>query len=249
MKKIAIVDDNREYLKEIRTEIGSSNWGYPVEIDLYENSDQFLSSLRNGKRYDLCLSDIEMPGKNGIELAGEIREPDPYMLLIYLTAYTKYAVLGYKVEAFDYILKSHFKQEWKRVLEKIKKEFEKSDCDFYFVQTPNYFEKISLSQVLYIYKDKKYAVFVLDEREIAVRKSLKQIREELAGKDQFILIERGYIANIEKIKRFEQRGIELVNGQRLPLGNIRTAEVMEKINSYWAGYRNVMGIAGDYNNC
>ncbi len=78
-------------------------------------------------------------------------------------------------------------------------------------------------------------MLVLEDREVPVRKSLKQILQELSGKDQFILVERGHIANIEKIKRFELREIELVNGKRIPLGHIRTSEVREKIHSYYKG--------------
>lgn len=235
MKKIAIVDDDMYYAEEIRKEIISSEWGYPIRVDLYEEPEEFLVNLQNGGKYDLCLSDIEMPGKNGIELAREIQKTDPYMLFIFLTAYSKYAVHGYKVGAYDYIVKGWFAEEWKRVLGKIKKRFESLDHDFYLVESSNYFEKIPLNHVLYIYKEKKYTVFVLENREVPVRKSLRQIQEELAGKEQFIQVERGYIANIEMIKRFELREIELINGKRIPLGHIRSSEVREKIHSYYHG--------------
>ena len=235
MKKIAIVDDDRYYAEEIREEIISGQWEYSVQVDLYEDPEIFLSDLQNGRAYDLCLSDIEMPGKNGIELAREIRKVDPYMLLIFLTAYSKYAVQGYTVEAYDYILKERFEEEWKRVSEKIQRKFREMDNDFYLVESSNYFEKIPLSHVLYIYKEKKYTVFVLENREVPVRKSLKQIQEELAGKDQFVQVERAYIANIEMIKRFELREIELINGRRIPLGHVRSSTVREKIHSYYHG--------------
>ena len=221
--------------KYIREEIYTSEWDEDVEVDVYKAPDLFISGLKEGKIYDLCISDIEMPGKNGVELAEEIRRIDSGMLLIFLTSYSKYAICGYKVDAFDYLLKERFKEEWKRTLGKIKKEFEKAEGEFYLVDTSTYFERISLSQILYIYKDKRYAVLVLEDREVPVRKSLKQILQELSGKDQFILVERGHIANIEKIKRFELREIELVNGKRIPLGHIRTSEVREKIHSYYKG--------------
>lgn len=233
MKRIAIVEDNRNFAEEVKKEINASEWEHSVEIDIYENPINFLDNMKNGRRYDLCLSDIEMPEMNGIELAREIRRSDPYMLLIFLTAYPKYAILGYKVEAYDYILKTHFKAEWSRVLTKIQREFKKEDNEFYFVETPNIYEKIPLSHILYIYKEKKYTVFVQADRTTSVRKTLKQVRQELESKDQFILVERGYIANIEKIKRFEARELEMENGKIIPIGHIRSAEIRDKIHLYY----------------
>lgn len=233
MKRIAIVEDDRNFAEEVRKEIGLSRWKYAIETDIYDNPAYFLDNMKNGKRYDLCLSDIEMPEMNGIELAREIRKLDPYMLLIFLTAYPKYAILGYKVEAYDYILKTHFKSEWSKVLIKIQKEFEKADNEFYLVETPNIYEKIPLNHILYIYKDKKYTVFVQADRTTSVRKSLKQVRQELTGKGQFILVERGHIANIEKIKRFESRELEMENGKIIPIGHIRSAEIRDKIHLYY----------------
>lgn len=235
MKKIAVVDDDMNYAKYIREEIYASEWDEDVEVDVYDAPDLLISSLKEGRIYDLCISDIEMPGKNGVELAQELRGIDSGILLIFLTSYSKYAICGYKVDAFDYLLKEHFREEWKRTLDKVKREFEKAEEECYLVDAPTYFERISLSQILYIYKDKRYAVFVLGDREVPVRKSLKQILQELAGKNQFILVERGHIVNIEKIKRFELREIELVNGKRIPLGHIRTSEVRKKIHSYYKG--------------
>lgn len=233
MKRIAIVEDNRIYAENIRAEISSSGWRHPVEIDIYENPVIFLDDLDGGKKFDLCLSDIEMPQINGIELAKEIRRTDPYLILIFLTAYSKYALLGYKVDAYDYILKSHFKEEWSKVLVRIQKDFEREEKEFYFVETPNVYEKIPLSHVLYIYKEKKYTVFVQADRATSVRKSLKQVCQELTGKDQFILVERGHIVNIEKIKRFESRELEMEDGKIIPVGNIRSAEIREKIHLYY----------------
>ena len=235
MKRIAIIDDIRSYAEEIKNKILSSNWDCNIEVDIYDNPRIFLQTAKSGKEYNLCLSDIEMPDMDGIKLAKEIREFDPYMLLIFLTAYPKYAILGYKVDAYDFILKDQFNEEWEKVQIKIKKEFEREDDDYYLVQASNFFEKISLGQVFYIFKEKKYSIFVLERREIAVRKPLKQIQSELKKKNQFILVERGCIVNIEKIKRFELREIEMADGKKISLGHIRTSEVREKILSYYKG--------------
>ena len=44
--------------------------------------------------------------------------------------------------------------------------------------------------ILYIHKEEKYTVFVLEDRQVRVRKPLRQVQKELAGKNQFIQVER-----------------------------------------------------------
>ena len=59
MKRIAIIDDDRNYAENIRKEIRSEEWGEAVRINLYEHPLSFLSRMKEEDGYDLCLSDIE----------------------------------------------------------------------------------------------------------------------------------------------------------------------------------------------
>ena len=54
---------------------------------------------------DLALLDIEMPEMNGIQLAGKIKEVRPGVAIIFLTAYSQYAVDAFAVRAAGYLLK------------------------------------------------------------------------------------------------------------------------------------------------
>lgn len=54
---------------------------------------------------DLALLDVEMPGMTGIELAAAIKEKQPDVAIIFLTAYPKYAVSAFAVRASGYLLK------------------------------------------------------------------------------------------------------------------------------------------------
>ena len=54
---------------------------------------------------DLALLDVEMPGMTGIELAAAIKERQPDVAVIFVTAYPNYAVSAFQVRASGYLLK------------------------------------------------------------------------------------------------------------------------------------------------
>ena len=58
-----------------------------------------------GHSADLALLDIDMPGMNGLELAGRIRKIHPGIAIIFITAFSQYALEAYEVHPVSYLLK------------------------------------------------------------------------------------------------------------------------------------------------
>ena len=56
--------------------------------------------------YEIIILDVEMPGLNGLETAERIRQTDKSVIISFLTNYSEFAVKGYEVGAFRYILKN-----------------------------------------------------------------------------------------------------------------------------------------------
>ncbi|MDO4648442.1 MAG: LytTR family DNA-binding domain-containing protein, partial [Eubacteriales bacterium] len=61
--------------------------------------------LTDHPAYDIIFLDVEMEHSNGIDVARTIREKDQDTTLIFISQMAKYAVDGYKVDAFDYVVK------------------------------------------------------------------------------------------------------------------------------------------------
>ncbi|MFQ3236292.1 MAG: two-component system LytT family response regulator [Paraglaciecola sp.] len=72
----------------------------------------------------LIFLDIEMPGMSGIELAKKLPEK---CLVVFVTAYTEYAVMAFEVNAIDYLLKPYdderFTQAFTKAMEQIAENF------------------------------------------------------------------------------------------------------------------------------
>lgn len=234
MLKIALVDDNTDFLLLLRKKVHAFFDGRNVlcEVRLFPNPEVFYFDLEEGFHYDICFLDIEMPQMNGLELAKKIRATAQTTYLVFTTSYLQYAVEGYEVKAFSYIPKNLLEEKLEATLLGIFCELQKKDEKYYFVETNSRFERIEYKEIIYVYKNNKNAVFVLNDREVPVRKTLQEVYDQLDS-DEFLCIERGYIVNIEHIIKLESKEITLRNGKKLQIGRTHIRDVKETIHGYW----------------
>ena len=108
MIKIATIEDEenirQEIVRYIKKGIGSIEG---VEVDVYESAERYLLV---GGRYDLVISDIELPGISGLELGKRIKENNPDVYLVFLTSHSEFASESYIIEAYQYILKKDIEE-------------------------------------------------------------------------------------------------------------------------------------------
>lgn len=100
--KILITDDDID-LRELLTE-AVRNWGYSVSVA--KEGDEALKKLRM-ERYDMVITDLMMPGMDGLSLLQKIKELDKDILVIIITGYAtiETAVKAIEAGAYDYIAK------------------------------------------------------------------------------------------------------------------------------------------------
>ena len=103
---------------------------------------------------------------------------------------------------------------------------------FYLIETITKYIKLYYIDIYYIYKVGKYSIIVSTIGEYKVRKSLNQVYDEL-NSEEFIFIERGYIANIIHIDRMEKEKVYMDNDITLKVGRPQVHNVKTKIAEYW----------------
>ena len=115
METIMIVDDERNYLVVLEALLG--NEGY--EIITADNASDALRMIREYD-LDLVITDMKMPGMNGIELLDEAKKIDHERPIIIMTAYgtIEMAVEAMKKDAYDYITKPFKNEELKLTIKK-----------------------------------------------------------------------------------------------------------------------------------
>ncbi|HQO04508.1 MAG TPA: response regulator [Fervidobacterium sp.] len=113
-KRILVVEDEPNMRLLVTEELMDA--GY--EVDEAENGEAALKRFGE-KTYDLVTIDIEMPGMDGLELAGRLREIRKETKLVLLTAYSHYKSDMASWAADAYIVKSSDLTELKEVVSRL----------------------------------------------------------------------------------------------------------------------------------
>ena len=202
MYRIAIVDDDRFMGQQVKERIEQNFESDLFQMECFTAASQLLSEMEE-EWFTVYILDIEMPGVNGLELAEQIRKRQEHAYIIFLTAYEKYALLGYEVRAYHYIIKENMTEKLVRTLQQICRELGTDIRGQYLVKSAGAFEKVALREIYYIYKEQKNSIFVTGRGEKTNRESLKEVRSKLP-EEQFVVAERGYIVNLLHVSRMEK---------------------------------------------
>lgn len=248
MLQIAICDDETLLLDEIKkiTETCMKQQQTFSILSTYTDGKSLFYDIQDGKRFDLLLLDIEMPGLSGMELAKRIHELLPDALMLFVTAHYQYAVDAYELHIFRYIPKNQLKERLPHALKDAVSLLEIQNTDSYIISSQNRLERIPLKEICYIEKEGKNALFHItaadspktdpaddDSARIRrVRKPLSEIFEELHS-EEFYFIERGYIVNLRHVTGISHTDCMLTDRTRLPVSQSRLSEFKKKLNRYW----------------
>ena len=180
---------------------------------------------------DAIFCDINMPDLNGMDFVKSLAAPP---LVVFTTAYSEYAVEGFRVNAVDYLLKPFGLQDFQRAANKIKelKEMERlkelkdhtlsapDSADALFLKADSRIIKVSIADIRYVEAMSEYLKVWLDSqpKPIITLLSMKKIEERLP--DGFMRIHRSYIVNLSKIREVNKNRVVLDASTHLPIGDL-----------------------------
>ncbi|WP_353892587.1 LytTR family DNA-binding domain-containing protein [Proteinivorax hydrogeniformans] len=197
--KVAIVDDelpSREELKYLLS--------HRRELDIAYEADNFEDALDiiNCKKVDLLFLDIQLKDKSGVDLAEIIEQHD--VEIIFATAYDKYAVKAFSLNAVDYLLKPFSQPRVEKAVNKaLKKILKEENVKKTYPPKLTFWkgEKmhvISPEEIVFITVGEKQVKVFTDKGIFTDHATLKDVQQKLDPKS-FIRTHRSYIINLEKI--------------------------------------------------
>lgn len=109
MIRIAVVEDEKDQAELLSSYLQrySSEKDCRLTVTPYYTAADFLAceDREGGYPYDIVFMDIELPDGNGMEIARRLRKTNKRTLIIFVTNLAQYAVKGYEVRAFDFVVK------------------------------------------------------------------------------------------------------------------------------------------------
>ncbi|MCC3214102.1 LytTR family DNA-binding domain-containing protein [Chryseobacterium sp. X308] len=182
---------------------------------------------------DLLFLDINMPYLTGLEFLEQLENPP---LCILTTAYSEYALEGFRLQVVDYLLKpiafNRFYQAVNKaqqqfiISEKLKKNTSLDD-PFLYVRQSDSFIKVSWVDILYIESMQNYTRLHFKDKSLIIHQTMKAIEESLPS-DHFFRIHKSYLINITHIDMISG-GRLFINKIELPISRTRKEELLNQV--------------------
>jgi len=204
------------------------------------NAVDALSIIQNNK-IDLIFLDIQMPYLLGTDFMRSLIHPPK---VIFTTAFRKYAVDGFELDAVDYLLKPISFDRFLRAVNKVMRlnltavesdltlntnTLKSSSDSFIYLRADRKNIKVNFDDILFIESLKDYIKVVTKEKSIITKQSISSIEENLPG-DLFIRTHRSFIISVNKIESFTQDVIQIGKFE-LPISRSYRHEVEKALNT------------------
>ena len=219
--KCLAIDDEPLALKQIGSYIEKTP--FLETVALCQNAFDAMKFL-NDNEVDLLFVDINMPDLNGMDFVKSLSKKPQ---IIFTTAYSEYAIEGFKVDALDYILKPISYSVFFKSVSKARTWFElnhplsetlSTSRDSLFVKSEYKMVRIFLSEIKYIESSNEYIkIHLVNDEPVTTLIRLKTIEEQLP-KEKFMRVHRSFIVNLDRIKVIERNRIVFDHNIYIPVG-------------------------------
>jgi DNA-binding LytR/AlgR family response regulator len=181
---------------------------------------------------DLLFLDIQMPQILGTDFIRTLRNPPK---VIFTTAFRKYAVEGFELDAVDYLLKpisfDRFLKAVNKVMQtslkdvtvEIESNGKINDTVHINFRSDRKMIKVALNDILYIESIKDYIKVITTTGTVITKQSISSV-EEMLPKEKFVRIHRSYIVSVNKIESYNHELVWIAK-QELPISRMYRHEV------------------------
>ena len=229
MLKCIAIDDEPLALRQLKSYIEKIPY---LELTATCNNALEAQQLLASQHVDLIFVDINMPDLSGVEFVRSLVERP---MVIFTTAYSEYAVEGFKLDAVDYLLKPFSFADFSRSAGKANSLYElrhnqragepeatpealPKDKEYISVKADYKVSLVKISNIVYLESEGEYVRMHLDDgTTITTLFRLKNMEAALPS-DMFMRVHRSYIVNLRCIKGYVRGRVFLSDTEYVPIG-------------------------------
>lgn len=229
--KCLVVDDESIAIRGIINYINKLDY---LEVIAFCSSALEASEILKKEEIDLMFLDINMPHLSGLEFLESLEKPP---LTIITTAYSEYALEGFRLHVVDYLMKPIAFQRFFQATSKaqelfrtqliLQNESEEAISNMY-VRQGDAFQRIEWKDILYAEGMQNYVkLYFADNKILTIHQTMTSL-EEMLPKDYFFRIHRSYLVNISHIHKISGGQVN-INGTYLPIAKPRREELLDTV--------------------
>lgn len=219
MIKVLAIDDEPLALRQLELYIGKVPY-----LELIESCRSANAAKPHLDKADAIFIDINMPDLNGMDFVKALENPP---MVVFTTAYSEYAVEGFRVNAAGYLLKPFSFEEFSRTAERLQKRLEEQKAaraaaratDHIFFKTDYKNVRVDFKDIVWIESMSEYIKIHLEgQAPLIILYSLRKLEEQLPS-DRFCRVHRSYIVSLPHVREAGSNSLTLTDGKTVPVSD------------------------------
>ncbi len=231
-----IVDDEEPAREEIKYLL--SHFKDFELIGQFGNAFDALNAILS-KQPEVVFFDVDMPGFSGIQLAESLKNTENAPLVVFITAYSEYAVKAFELDAADYLVKPIDPKRFAEMIGKVKEKIgnkKSTGFDFIIGEKESSLFLLKPDCIIYFHVKNEKVYAKTKKGEMYCKGLTLQAAENKLKEKNFFRIHKGFLINVSEIQKvipwFKGKYlIEMSDGSKLPLSPHRQKKFREKFLS------------------
>jgi len=209
--RVLIVDDEELARLRLRSLVDECAQPRAQVIGEAANASQALVWLTT-QSCDAILLDVQMPGRDGTQLAAELKRSDRAPAIVFVTAHAEHAVKAFDLEAVDYVTKPVRRERLQAALQRVaqrlqiappEREPAKDEAPVIVVSDRGRVIRVPIGDVLYLKAELKYVTLRTPQHTYVLDDSLSELEDRLGS--HFLRVHRNALVARKAVRALERR--------------------------------------------
>ena len=210
--RVLVVDDEEFARLRLRSLLGDLREMPTQVIGEAGNAAQALAKLAEPDAgCDLVLLDVQMPGRDGMQLAEELRTMARPPAVVFVTAHAEHALRAFEIEAVDYLTKPVKRERLLAALQRVAQRLAArapaaappGEPPVIVVSDRGRIVRVPVAEVLYLKAELKYVTLRTAQHTHVLDESLSELQERLG--DRFLRVHRNALVARDAVRALERR--------------------------------------------
>jgi two-component system response regulator AlgR len=210
---VLIVDDEELARMRLRQLVGECTDPAARVVGEAANAVQAMSWLA-AQRCDVVLLDVQMPGRDGTQLAAELQRLDEPPAVVFVTAHAEHALRAFDLDAVDYLTKPVRRERLHAALQRVAQRLAlrrgaaappvpAGEVPVVIVTDRGRMVRVPVAEVLYFKAELKYVTLRTAEHTYVLDEALAELEQRLG--DRFLRVHRNALVARDAVRALERR--------------------------------------------